>query len=85
MDHRRFFTQIVTTIFSGEGVHRVRPQLSELGSFRDSLQNRFLDADLVHADRGVNHERGHPGILANRAHVVAGHVHVRQDNIERLG
>ena len=85
MDHRRFFAQIVAAVFSGERIHRVRAQLAEPRSFRDRLQNRLPDLDLVHADRGVDHERRHARILADRSHIVVGHVHIGQNNIECLG
>ncbi len=80
-----FFAQIVAAVFSGERIDGVGPQFSEARGFRDGIENRLLNANLVHADGGVNIERRHAGVLANGAGIVDGHVDVGQNNVERLG
>ena len=82
--HRRLFAQIVAAVLAGERIHRIRPQLAQPRSFGHRLADGFPDADLVHAHRRVHDERGHAGVLADGAFVIAGHIDIGEDNIERL-
>ena len=60
------------------------PQLAALGGFRDCVLDLLLDPDLVHADRGLDLEGRHAGVLTDRAFALGGLVDVLADDGERL-
>jgi hypothetical protein len=84
MDDRGFLAQVVAAVLAGERIHGIGTQLAEPRGFRDGFQDRFLDADLVHAHGGVNDERGHPVSWQIGPESSAGHIHVGQNDVERL-
>ncbi len=84
VDDRRARPEVVAAVLAGERIDGVRPQLAAPGRFGHRVLDLLLDPDLVHADRGLDLEGRHAGVLADRAFALGRLVDVLADDRERL-
>src|SRR5262249_11513722 len=80
----RAFADIVSTVFTGQRIDRIRSKLATSRGLGDSFANSGTDCDLIHADRCVDVESRHAGILANRTFVIQSHIDVAEDDAQGL-
>ncbi len=84
VDHRGVVAQVVAAILARQGIDGIGPQLAEPRRFRDGLEDGSLDSDLVHANRRVDVERRHAGVLADGTFILLRHIDIGKDDIECL-
>ena len=80
----RFDAEVVAAVFAGERIDGVGPQFPAARGFRHGFLNRALEHNLVDADRRVDHEGGHAGVLADGTLVLGRHIDIRGDHVQRL-
>src|SRR5690606_19705458 len=66
---RRAGPEVVAGVLTRQGVDRVGPELAAPGCLGNRLPDLFLHPDLVRADRRLDLEGRHAGVLADRAAV----------------
>ena len=76
VNDRGAWAEIVSRVFAGDRVNGVWTQLAATRGLGDGIANFLLHHDLIRADRSLNLEGRHPGVLADWAFGVARHVDV---------
>ena len=82
---RRAGAEVVAGVLAGQGIHGVRPQLAEARGFSYRGLDLLLHPDLVGADRRLDLESRHAGVLADGALALCRLVDVLRDDGQRLG
>ena len=85
MHDRRPFAEIVPAVFPGEGIDGVRSQVTLGRRLDDGIPDVAFHHDLIRPDRGLDLERRHAGVLADRGSRIACHVDVQGDGVEGEG
>ena len=84
VQHGRAGAEVVAAVFAGERVDGIRPKLAAPSGFRDRFFDLRLEPDLISADRRLDLEGRHAGVLANRALDLDGLIDVLPDDGQRL-
>jgi hypothetical protein len=84
VDDRRARPEVVTGVLARDRVDRVGPQLAAARRFGDRFANLLAHPDLIGAERHVDLERRHAGVLADGALVVDREIDVLRDDRQRL-
>ena len=84
MDDRRAGPEVVAGVVAGQRVHGIGSQLAAFRGLRNRLTNLFLQDDLIDADRRLDLEGRHAGVLTDRAFAVSRQIDVLRDHRQRL-
>ncbi len=84
VNDRRAGAEVVAGVLAGDGIDRVRPQLPSTGRLRDGFSDLLTHPDLIGAERDLDLEGRHAGVLANGAFAIGGEIDVLRDDGQRL-
>ena len=84
VDDRRARAEVVAGVLAGDRVDRVGPELAAPRRFGDRLADLLPHPDLIGADRHLDLEGRHAGVLADRALARRRLIDVLRDDGQRL-